>query len=310
MNIDPVYEAKVNLLLRVLPHIAEEEIFALKGGTAINLFVWDMPRLSVDIDLCYTPLDSRNIALQNISAGLGRIKSRLKQAIPEVNVQAMTQKDGTEAKLTVLLPGVDAAEIIIEVNTTLRGEIWPGRVMPVSGVVETTFKKFAAVKIISRQELFGGKICAALDRQHPRDLFDVHYLLHKEGITGDIKTGFLGVLLGSGRPISEMIRPNFLDQKNVFEQRFKGMTLEPFTYEQFEETRERLVKDIHKSLTDNDKQFLVSFKKGKPEWALFPVAHLKEMPAVRWKQQNIQKLIKQNPEKHKESLKALEEQLA
>jgi hypothetical protein len=46
-------------LIRVLPSIAEEACFALKGGTAINLFVRDMPRLSVDIDLTYLPVQPR-----------------------------------------------------------------------------------------------------------------------------------------------------------------------------------------------------------------------------------------------------------
>ena len=51
-----VYRRQVQLLIRVLPSIAEEACFALKGGTAINLFVRDMPRLSVDIDLTYLPV--------------------------------------------------------------------------------------------------------------------------------------------------------------------------------------------------------------------------------------------------------------
>lgn len=312
MKINPVYRAKVDLLMRVLPHVAEEEIFALKGGTAINLFLWDMPRLSVDIDLTYTLLDDRSTALKNIAGGLNRIKERFKATIPGIDVRSLAQSDGdgTEAKLAVMLAEPVPTDIIVEVNTTLRGEIWPGGIFPISKAVETTFKKFAAMKIISRQELFGGKICAAMDRQHPRDLFDVHHLFAKEGLTEDVKNGFIAVLLGGGRPINEIIKPNFLDQRDVFEQKFKGMTLEPFDYDQFEETRERLVKKIHSSLTDRDKQFLISFKKGMPEWELFPAPGLRDMPAIRWKLQNIQKLARQNPAKHKELLKALEDKLA
>jgi len=50
------YMRQVALLVRTLPYIARHEAFALKGGTAINLFYRDMPRLSVDIDLTYLPL--------------------------------------------------------------------------------------------------------------------------------------------------------------------------------------------------------------------------------------------------------------
>jgi predicted nucleotidyltransferase component of viral defense system len=69
------YKAQVDLLLQVLPYVAKEKIFALKGGTAINLFVRDMPRLSVDIDLTYLPFDNRKDALKNIQDGLKPNKS-------------------------------------------------------------------------------------------------------------------------------------------------------------------------------------------------------------------------------------------
>ncbi len=68
------YKAQVDLLLKVLPFVALEPCFALKGGTAINLFVRNMPRLSVDIDLSYLPMDDRDAALSNIEESLYRIK--------------------------------------------------------------------------------------------------------------------------------------------------------------------------------------------------------------------------------------------
>lgn len=72
--ISPDYKAQVRLLLMVLPYVAEEAVFALKGGTAINLFHRDFPRLSVDIDLTYLPTEHRKTALQGIANGLSRIK--------------------------------------------------------------------------------------------------------------------------------------------------------------------------------------------------------------------------------------------
>lgn len=72
--ITQAYKSQVDLLLQVLSYIAKEEMFALKGGTAINLFVRDMPRLSVDVDLTYLPINSREEALSDIQKGLGRIK--------------------------------------------------------------------------------------------------------------------------------------------------------------------------------------------------------------------------------------------
>lgn len=70
------YREQVRLMLDLLPFIADDSIFALKGGTAINFFVRDMPRLSVDIDLTYLPLEDRAASLAGISAGLARIKAK------------------------------------------------------------------------------------------------------------------------------------------------------------------------------------------------------------------------------------------
>jgi len=67
------YREQVALLLRVLPIIGREEAFALKGGTAINLFVRDLPRLSVDIDLTFLPLVDRVAALSAIREALQRV---------------------------------------------------------------------------------------------------------------------------------------------------------------------------------------------------------------------------------------------
>ena len=72
---DEAYRAQVRLLLDVLPIIAEEKDLALKGAAAINLFVRNLPRLSVDIDLTYLPMDGRDAAIANISAALLRIKT-------------------------------------------------------------------------------------------------------------------------------------------------------------------------------------------------------------------------------------------
>jgi hypothetical protein len=57
--ISDIYRAQADLLLQVLPQVAKEDFFALKGGAAINLFVRDMPRLSVDIDLSCQTFDDR-----------------------------------------------------------------------------------------------------------------------------------------------------------------------------------------------------------------------------------------------------------
>jgi predicted nucleotidyltransferase component of viral defense system len=303
--INSTYRAQVNLLLQVLPFVAEEQVFALKGGTAINLFIRDLPRMSVDIDLCYLPFDDRKDALANIESALRRIKKRIEENKQEIRVKPIPIADN-DAKLECENGN---ALILIEVNTTMRGHLFEPRIMRVVDKVQNEFELFAEIKVISNGELFGGKICAALDRQHPRDLFDVYYLLENEGFNDEIRMGFIAGILSHPRPINEILNPNFIDQRNNFERQFSGMTLEPFSYQNFEETRVRLINVIKTSLTNKDKKFLLSFKKGEPEWDLFDAPKLREMPAIKWKLLNIRKLMETNTRKHNESLKALEKEL-
>lgn len=105
-------------------------------------------------------------------------------------------------------------------------------------------------------------------------------------------------LLSHFRPMSEWIDPHLSDQKKTFETQFNGMTAIPFTYQKFEETRARLISEVRKSLTANDKEFLLSFKNAEPQWDLIPLKELKDLSAVKWKLQNIQKLREKNPDKH------------
>lgn len=160
--------------------------------------------------------------------------------------------------------------------------------------------------VISHGQLFGGKIVAALDRQHPRDLFDVKYLLEKEGFSDEIKQGFLLCLLCSDRPINEVIKPNFQDQRSAFSNQFAGMTDEEFTYEEYEEIREKLVVTVNDRLTDKDKDFLLSVKNVTPDWGIYD---FRRFPSINWKLQNLQKLKTNNPEKHREQLERLKEKL-
>jgi predicted nucleotidyltransferase component of viral defense system len=300
--ISPVYKFQADLLLQVLPHVAKEEVFALKGGTAINLFIRNMPRLSIDIDLTYLPIDDRKTALLNISEALGNIKKSIEKSVSGIKVLPVPS-NGQDIKLNCQSQN---AQIKIEVNTISRGHIKPVRFLQLMESVQKEFGKFAAINVVSHAELFGGKICAALDRQHPRDLFDVNLLLENEGYTEDIKIGFITALLSHMRTISEIIRPHFLDQRSAFEKQFSGMSSIAFKYKDYEETRIRLVNEVNSRMTDTDRSFILSFKRGTPEWDLFPVAVLKDLPAVKWKLENINKLLHENPIKHAQLLKKLE----
>jgi predicted nucleotidyltransferase component of viral defense system len=293
------YQNQLALLLDVLPIVAREELLALHGGTAINLFVRNMPRLSVDIDLTYLPLDSANreVALQGIFDVLERIKTGLEAQ--GLNVVHQAEK----YKLQVSSP---KAQIKVEVNSIGRGALSEPQKMIICDRAQEEFNAFLAMKVVPFGQLYGGKICAALDRQHPRDLFDVKYLLENEGFSEEVKRGFLFCLLGSGRPIHELIQPNRLDQRETMNNHFDGMTAATFSYKDFEHTRERLIETIHTQLTDLDKEFIISVGSGSPRWDIYNFA---DFPSVHWKLQNIQKLIANDPQKHKAQQEELKKKL-
>lgn len=296
------YKSQVDLLLSILPIVAQEKIFALKGGTAINLFERDMPRLSVDIDLTYVPVDDdRDTALGKISEALDRIEASIKKAIPDISITRVPEGQGQDVKLNCQ---TKLAHIKIEVNTTTRGVLFPVREMPIRDVVEAEFKKFAAMNVVSHPELYGGKICAALDRQHPRDIFDMYINYQTETISDEVKQGFMIFLLSHARPMHELLSPHLLDQRETFDNQFAGMTAVPFSYETFEQVRSRLIDDIKQILTAQDHEFLISFMKGEPKWDLFPLP-IQHLPAIKWKSKNIDNLKAKNPDKHNHMLEEL-----
>ena len=294
-----IYRQQVSLLLSVLPEVAKEKSFALHGGTAINLFIRDMPRLSVDIDLTYLPIEERETSLRNIADALQRIKANIEKVIPGVRITPRLDA----GKLQVSSSGID---IKVEVNLVNRGTLAEPQNMPLCEKAQTTFEAFCVMPVVPRGQLFGGKIVAALDRQHPRDLFDVKYLLNEEGFTEEVKKGFLFCLLCSDRPINEVIKPNFQDQRSAHANQFAGMSDEAFSYEEFEETRERLVEAVNTALTENDKAFLLSVNEVNPDWNIYD---FQRFPSINWKLQHLQKLKTNNPKKHSEQLERLKEKL-
>lgn len=304
--IAPKYRAQADLLLRIVPYVAKEEIFALKGGSAINLFIRDMPRLSVDLDLTYLPFDTRDVALQNIHKALANIKKDLQSTIKGLKVQTVSVHNEMDVKLNCQYK---SAQIKIEVNTITRSHFLPVRLKQLTDKVQREFGKFAAINIVSHAELYGGKICAALDRQHPRDLFDVQILLDNEGFSDEVRHGLIVSLLSHYKPIYELLNPILKKQKSAFERQFAGMSIITFNYDDYEHTRKQLIEIINKSFTQEDKELIYSFEKGDPNWDLFPYEVVKELPAVQWKLLNIRKLKKENPGKHKQLMSALEKVL-
>lgn len=287
MNND-VYKEKVKLLLQLMPFVMQEQVFAVHGGSAINLFVKDMPRYSVDIDLTYVPLADREESISDINAHLKSIADKAKSNLKGLHIVP-------NYATCKLLCEYHGHQVKIEVNQTKRGIIG-GELQRKSlcNKAQTEFGMFCKVEIVPSTLLYGGKIAAALSRQHPRDLFDVKYM---DLPVSSVREGLIFCLLGSDRPIHDSFAPKLIDQREAMENQFKGMTDMEFSYDEFEQTRSKLITDVRNLMTDADKLFLISFENGHPAWEGYEFEYFKDYPSIKWKLLNLQKLSKTNPVK-------------
>lgn len=295
------YFKQAELLIQVLPYVEMEKDFALKGGTAINLFIRDVPRLSVDIDLTYLPIKDRETTLKNISEALLRIAHRIKKKLFGSKI--------SEVRLSVtnhifkLIVERFETKIIIEPNVTLRGSVFPPEIKALSPKALKLFEQSVTTLVMSTADIYGGKICAALDRQHPRDLFDVKVLFENEGITEEIRKAFIVYLVSNNRPINELLNPTRLDISMAFSEEFETMTEEDVSYDELVETRESLISTINDKLTNSEREFLISVKLGEPDWKLINLPDIEHLPSIKWKVMNIRKMEANKHKKQLESLK-------
>lgn len=298
MNMDDIYRRQVALLIRIMPSVFRIKDFAVHGGTAINLFYKNMPRYSVDIDLTYIPITDRRTSIDVINTHLTQLKQMIERTVPGIKVVH-------KPDVLKLQCSYEGAMVKIEVNGTKRGIIGATGDHMLCARAQNEFQMGCKARIVSFSQLYGGKITAALSRQHPRDLFDCKYM--EIDNFKDVKDGFMLCLLGSDKPIIESLRPNSIDQTEALEKQFAGMSDVPFSYADYEDARINLVKMVNDNLDSADKDFLLSFEVGNPIWNLCCAGDLSAYPSVRWKQQNIIKLKEINPQKHLDGINKLRE---
>lgn len=299
------YLETVRLLIDVAPFVFSEKCFALKGGTAINLFVEEMPRLSVDIDLVFTDLShpDREAALAAIEQSLHRIAHLLETRL-RVTVRPTTSGSDHESKLFVSRGPV---LLKIEVNHVFRGAVYPVVTGSLSPQAQNRFERELSVPMLDPDELYASKLVAALDRQHPRDLFDMMLLLENRGITPRIRRAFTVYLAGHNRPIHELLSPHAKDIKAEFESDFAGMTEHQVTLDQLLAVREELFRLLPASLDTAEREFLMAMNRGEPSGELLGLPGVEQLPALRWKMHNLNILAQKNDRKYRSIVESLQQ---
>lgn len=291
---DKTYVDTVRLMLGLAPHVFQQPLFAMKGGTALNIFLHDMPRLSVDIDVVFVDhRTTRDAALSTIQDELRFLAQRLEPL--GYKSALLKTKDKDEVKIMVSRD--DKVSVKVEVNYNFRGTLLPVRPLQIAEKAGRIFAVNISVPSLAREELYGGKIVAALDRQHPRDFFDVREMLLCEHLDNGVMDCFVCYLSGHNRPVHEVLFSRDKDITSAYEQAFVGMTSEPVPLGELEDARRSLRKQVLKGLKDHHKHFLLGLVRLEPDWSLMPFGHLQELPALKWKMQNLAKLRRSNPKK-------------
>ena len=280
------YLDTVRLLLDVAPEVFSQDGFAMKGGTAINFFHGNMPRLSVDIDVVFTDHTlSREAALEDISSRLKEIHERVARRAIAAEFRPLPA--GEEIKL--FLKRGDAM-VKVEVNQVFRGTVLPVVRSRLAEEARGMFTLDLQLPTLDYPELYGSKLVAAMDRQHPRDLFDVAKMYERGGLTPEIIECFVCYLAGHNRSVHDVLSPNNQDLARPYENEFVGMTREPVSLPGLEATRERLKKELLAGLESRHREFLLGLVRCEPDWSLMRCGHLSELPAIQWKLLNLEKL--------------------
>lgn len=168
----------LNLLERLQSHPFLKGRLALKGGTAVNLFVFDVPRLSVDIDLNYIGAVEREAMLAE--------RPRVEKAIRAVcrreglSVRHVPEEHaGGKWSLRYESAAGQGGNLEVDLNYMFRVPLWPVATRDSRSVGSY---RAVGISVLDIHELAAGKLTALLSRRQPRDLFDVHQLLRRGGL--------------------------------------------------------------------------------------------------------------------------------
>jgi predicted nucleotidyltransferase component of viral defense system len=302
---DKGYADTVRLLLAITPDVFANDVFAMKGGTAINLFVRNMPRLSVDIDVVYTPWQhTRDQALPAIAGELNAIARRVAKL--GLNARKVTSNELGDTKLLV---ENESSQVKVEVNVVFRGTVLPTERRALASKTAEMFGAELEVPMLAMDELYGSKLVAAMDRQHPRDLFDTLQMFDSEGLTDGAVECFVTYLAGHNRPTHEVLFGSEKDISGEYNNNFVGMTAEAISLEALLKTRTRLRSELTRRLSDKHRTFLIGLARAAPDWTLLECPHAAELPALRWKLANLRTFRQRRPQDFENQASALEAHL-
>ncbi len=184
----------------------------------------------------------------------------------------------------------DGLRVKVEVNFVFRGTVLPVAQRPLMPIAQELFTSDIALPVLDPAELYGGKLVAALDRQHPRDMFDVLNMLERFGWQPSFVDCFVAYLAGHNRPVHEVLFPKAAALEPIFSNEFAGLTKDEVALTLLERTQKRLISELPRALIQRHRDFLLSLVRAEPQWDLMPFSNLQHLPALQWKLLNLRKL--------------------
>jgi len=283
--IDRAFVETTDLLVQLVPRVFTSERLALKGGTAINLYLDEAPRLSVDLDLVFTQIGlPRDVAL-------GMINDEMRRIAAELASDGLDVSSAVAAELgeTGLLASNGRVQVKVETNMVFGGTLLPATIMNLSPGAQQWLAREAPARVLNPAEVYAGKFMAALDRQHPRDLYDVWRLYQRGPIDPQIISAFVIYLCGHNRPPHEVLdSPERLLVEDYTRSLVGMIRGEIPSLDALVASRAQLRTDILNGLQPSDRAFLVEFFAGDPDWSLLAFPHASDLPALQWKQRNLE----------------------
>ena len=294
MNPEPSeYQRQATLLIELLPTVARQSDFALYGGTAINLFLLDAPRLSIDLDLKFLPPLKIDAAKARIDEILQEVRAEIEKDIPGTRVEQEQKQDRRLPRLLVIRDR-DGALVKIEVNPLQVGSIFSPQPRQLSAKVAADFSVAATtMEILAPAEIYAGKIAAALERAHPRDLFDIRQM--PDSIWDDQRLwAALAVCLAMsrGRDLHRLIAEKNAGKIIVsldYENFAPMMRTARATLQELEEAGSRLHARLLSRMPAGCKKLLVDFFCGQADWSAIGV-DIDALPGLQWRSEGIRKM--------------------
>lgn len=203
-------------------------------------------------------------------------------------MRLQVQTSGAQgAPINRIIASRGRAGVQIETSPVMRGTVHPVRTMTVLPAVESEFG-FAQAQVLHFADLYTGKLAATVSRQHPRDLFDMGYVLDNEQLDAQLWQTFLIYLTGSPKPAADMLAPDESEGfAELFDSHFRGMTAAPTNVGELREIRVQLLRKMAALLDGASCHFLLSVEREAPDFTLIGLPQAAVLPAVRRKLENL-----------------------